>query len=211
MSYHAIAIDAMLFFFNIPELSCISGKDIPSLAIHMGAAGRPEAFFPGFGWISGENRSRKVRLQPMFLVGVLSIADPYEPLALDEHRRSIVGLGVWPSHDRLDDGASPNVLLLSDFGACRSQCGYWCELCPAHATVNGPRGNQVVWYTYPPQYYQTAYAVQNPQTIVAPQYYQPTYQTQSVQAPSDASGHFNHDTTSNAAPAATVRGSHGSW
>ena len=43
--------------------------------------------FPGFGWLSGVYRSRKVRLGPMFLVGVLSIADPYEPLALDEHRR----------------------------------------------------------------------------------------------------------------------------
>ena len=43
--------------------------------------------FPGFGWLSGVYRSRKVRLGPMFLVGVLSIADPYEPLALDEHSR----------------------------------------------------------------------------------------------------------------------------
>jgi hypothetical protein len=43
--------------------------------------------FPGFGWLSGVYRSRKVRLGPMFLVGVLSIADSYEPLALDEHRR----------------------------------------------------------------------------------------------------------------------------
>ena len=40
---------AMLLFFNIPEMSCISGTDIPSLAFHMGTAGRPEAFFPGFG------------------------------------------------------------------------------------------------------------------------------------------------------------------
>jgi hypothetical protein len=89
MSCHrnASAIDAMLFFFNNPEMSCISGTSIPSLATRMGAAGRPEAYFPGFGWSSGVYRSRKVRLGPMFLVGVLSIADPYEPLALDEHRR----------------------------------------------------------------------------------------------------------------------------
>ena len=77
---NAIAIVAMLFFFNIPELSCISGKDIPSLAFHMGAAGRPEAFFPGFGWISGENRSRKLRLRPMFFLGVLSIAESQRTL-----------------------------------------------------------------------------------------------------------------------------------
>jgi len=77
----------MLFFFNVLELSCIPGKGIPSLATHMGTAGRPEALFPGFGWLSGVDRSRKVRPGPMFLVGVLSIADPFEPLALDEHRR----------------------------------------------------------------------------------------------------------------------------
>ena len=89
MSCHsdASANDAMLFFFNILEMSCISGKHIPSLATRMGTAGRPEAYFPGFGLISGVNRSRKVRLGPMFLVGVLSIGDPYEPLALDEQRR----------------------------------------------------------------------------------------------------------------------------
>jgi hypothetical protein len=48
MSWHcdASAIDAMLFFFNIPEMSCISGTGIPSLAIRMGAAGRHEADFP---------------------------------------------------------------------------------------------------------------------------------------------------------------------
>jgi hypothetical protein len=76
----------MLFFFNIPELSCIWGKDIPSLAFRMGTAGRPEAYFPGFGLMSGVNRSREVRLEPVFFVGDLSIADPYEPLALDEPR-----------------------------------------------------------------------------------------------------------------------------
>ena len=65
----------VLLFLNIPEMSCISGTGIPSLAFHMGTAGRPEAFFPGFGWNSGDNRSRKVRLGPMLLMGVFSIAD----------------------------------------------------------------------------------------------------------------------------------------
>ena len=52
-------------------------------------------------------------------------------------------------------------------------------------------------------HYQTAYTVQNPQTIVAPQYYQPTYQTQSVQAPSENQVAATN-TTSNSAPVATV-------
>lgn len=81
------AIVAVLFFFNIPELSCIWGKYIPSLAFHMGAAGRPEAFFPGFGWNSAENRSRKLRLRPMFFLGVLSIANLNKHFSLQEHRR----------------------------------------------------------------------------------------------------------------------------
>jgi uncharacterized protein YkwD len=62
-------------------------------------------------------------------------------------------------------------------------------------------GNQVYWYMYPAQSYQTAYTVQNPQTSVAPQYYQPTYQTQSVQTPSVNQVTSTNDTTSNAAPA----------
>jgi hypothetical protein len=82
-----MAIVAMLFFFNISEMSCIWGKDIPSLAFHMGAAGRPEAFFPGFGWICGKNRNRKLRLRPMFFLGVLSIANLYQHFPLHEHRR----------------------------------------------------------------------------------------------------------------------------
>ena len=65
-------------------------------------------------------------------------------------------------------------------------------------------GNQVTWYTYPTQSYQTAYTVQNPQTIVAPQYYQPTYQTQSVQAPSNNQVTPTNNMASNAAPVATV-------
>jgi uncharacterized protein YkwD len=69
--------------------------------------------------------------------------------------------------------------------------------------VQGRVGNQVAWYTYPAQSYQTAYTVQNPQTNVAPQYYQTTYQTQSVQAPSENQVAATN-TTSNSAPAATV-------
>jgi hypothetical protein len=43
---NASAIDAMLFFFNILEMSCISGTSIPSLATRMGTAGRLKADFP---------------------------------------------------------------------------------------------------------------------------------------------------------------------
>jgi hypothetical protein len=70
-----LQLGAMLHFFNILEMSCISGTAIPSLAFHMGIAGRPEAFFPGFGWNGGDKWSRKVRLGLMFFLGVLSIAD----------------------------------------------------------------------------------------------------------------------------------------
>jgi uncharacterized protein YkwD len=48
------------------------------------------------------------------------------------------------------------------------------------------RGNQVVWYTYAPQYYQTAYPAQTPQTYYAPQYAPATYQTPAVQSPAVA-------------------------
>lgn len=70
--------------------------------------------------------------------------------------------------------------------------------------VQGTVGNQVAWYTYPTQSYQTAYTVQNPQTIVAPQYYQPTYQTQSAQAALYNQVTPPNDPVSNAAPVATV-------
>ncbi len=39
----------MLFFFNIPEGGCISGKDIPSLATHMGRLGAWNGLFPDSG------------------------------------------------------------------------------------------------------------------------------------------------------------------
>ena len=71
--------------------------------------------------------------------------------------------------------------------------------------VQGTVRNQVAWYSYPVQSYQTAYTAQNPQTIVAPQYYQPTYQTQSVQAPS--ANQVAPTTTSNVAPVATAAAS----
>jgi uncharacterized protein YkwD len=69
------------------------------------------------------------------------------------------------------------------------------------------RGNQVVWYTPSPQYYQTAYPVQTPQTYYTTQNPPITYQTQPAQAsePAPASA----TTTSEAAPtapAATVAG-----
>jgi uncharacterized protein YkwD len=61
-------------------------------------------------------------------------------------------------------------------------------------------GNQVVWYTYSPQYYQTAYTVQAPQTYYAPQYSPATYQTQPVQTP--VAPDVSPTATSDATPAA---------
>ena len=49
--------------------------------------------------------------------------------------------------------------------------------------VQGTMGNQVVWYTYTPQFYQTTYTPQFYQTTYQPQYYQVSYQTQTAQAP----------------------------
>jgi uncharacterized protein YkwD len=68
-------------------------------------------------------------------------------------------------------------------------------------------GNQVVWYTPSPQYYQTAYPVQTPQTYYTPQYPPTTYQTQPAQTPEPAPA--SATTASEAAPtaaAATVAG-----
>jgi uncharacterized protein YkwD len=58
-------------------------------------------------------------------------------------------------------------------GATAGPTGYW----------QRTRGNQVAWYTYSPQYYETAYTTQAPQTYYTPQYTPATYQTQAVQAP----------------------------
>jgi len=49
----------------------------------------------------------------------------------------------------------------------------------------GVVGNQIVWYTYAPQSYQTVYTTQNYQTTYTPQYYQTTYQMQIAQTPSN--------------------------
>jgi uncharacterized protein YkwD len=63
-------------------------------------------------------------------------------------------------------------------------------------------GNQVVWYTYSPQYYQTANPTQAPQAYRTSQYSPPTYQTQAAQAPVDTPG--APTATSDAAPAQTT-------
>ena len=48
------------------------------------------------------------------------------------------------------------------------------------------RGNQVVWYTPSPQYYQTAYPVQTPQTYYVPEYPPTSHQAQPAQTPEPA-------------------------
>ena len=145
---------SMLLFFNIPELSCISGTDIPSLAFHMGTAGRPEAFFPGFGWNSGDKWSRKVRLGPMFFYGSLVHCRSKSTLSRCEHRGQVV---VWARILSLpvDGDSCPNLLLLPGFGAGRAHCGPGTTVAPT-GFWRGNRANQVVWYTYSPQYYQPA-------------------------------------------------------
>jgi uncharacterized protein YkwD len=68
-------------------------------------------------------------------------------------------------------------------------------------------GNQVVWYSPSPQYYQTAYPVQTPQTYYTPQYSPTQYQAQPTQTPEPAPA--SATTPSQVAPtaaAATVAG-----
>jgi uncharacterized protein YkwD len=50
----------------------------------------------------------------------------------------------------------------------------------------GNRANQVVWYTYAPQYYQPTYTNQTPQTYYTPQYTPTTYQAETVQTAAPA-------------------------
>jgi uncharacterized protein YkwD len=82
--------------------------------------------------------------------------------------------------------AAPSVTPGTNVG----QNGYW----------QWTTGNQVAWYTYSPQYYQTGYTVQTPQTYYAPQYSTATYQTQPVQTP--AAPEVSPTLASDAAPAA---------
>ncbi len=77
-------------------------------------------------------------------------------------------------------------------GSAAAPTGYW----------QRTRGNQVVWYTYSPQYYQTAYTVQAPQTYYTPQYSAPTYQTQTTQTP--ATAQVSPAPPNDAAPAQTA-------
>ena len=90
----------------------------------MGTAGRPEAFFPGFGWNSGENRSRKLRFGPCYFW-------ESSPLRITTNSsrwmstvvKMLFGGVVFMA--RLDDRGCPNLLLLSDFGACCSKRDPW--------------------------------------------------------------------------------------
>ncbi len=77
-------------------------------------------------------------------------------------------------------------------GTAAGPTGYW----------QRTRGNQVVWYTYSPQYYQSAYTVQTPQTYFVPQSSPATNQAQTVQTPAPAQ--VSPATTSDAAPAETT-------
>lgn len=70
--------------------------------------------------------------------------------------------------------------------------------------VQGSVGNQVVWYTYTPQYYQTVYTPQFYQTTYQPQYYQPAYQPQTVQASSNPQDSQTNSSANNTPPATTT-------
>ena len=81
-------------------------------------------------------------------------------------------------------------------GAGAGPSGFW----------RGNRTNQVVWYTYSPQYTQPPYTTQAPQTYYTPQYAPTAYQTEAVQTvapaqPSQAVGSEPAPTATVAAPA----------
>jgi hypothetical protein len=59
-------------FYQHSRIVLHLGERHPILVDSHGPAGRLEPIFPGFGLFSDENRSRKVRPEPMLLVGVLS-------------------------------------------------------------------------------------------------------------------------------------------
>jgi hypothetical protein len=63
----------MLFFINIPEKGCISGKAIPSLATHMGRLGALKGPFPDSGALAVRIGDAWERLRLMLFSGVLSI------------------------------------------------------------------------------------------------------------------------------------------
>src|SRR5262245_28621275 len=152
----------MVIFFNIPEKGCIFGRAIPPLSIRMGIAGRLDPSIPGFGLISGENRSCTVQLRPpRFLVGV-------SPLPISN-------LKSWSSRvARLWLGCVV-------FGSTTTQAQTYYYY-PSSATYSPvtpryywPSGYErdSGWAVYPNQYYQTTYAPQYYQPSYAPQYYQP--------------------------------------
>jgi hypothetical protein len=91
--------------------------------------GNLKPFFPDSGGSVTRIGAVRCGHGPCSLTGVFSIADRDQEFSLHEHRREIV---VWVRDfdDRLDDGSSPNVLLLSDFGALRSHCRPRCYQCP---------------------------------------------------------------------------------
>jgi uncharacterized protein YkwD len=162
----------MLFFFNIPEKCCISGKHLPSLSIHMGGAGVLGSFFPGFGWLSGTDWRRAERFQPMFRVGDRPLQNQTDNSGW---MNAVVRAGLGC------------VALMATTMTAQAQTYYYypTSATPAPAVTPGStvtptytyrRGlfGRVIWTTYSPQSYQTTYA---------PQYYQPTNVPQVVQQP----------------------------
>lgn len=109
-------IDALLFFINIPKMGCISGKDVPSLSIHMGAVGKPGGKFPDSGGSTVRNDAVWSGFDPCDSWGVLSLAEHDAQLSSHEQRGSVVGRVLGPCR-RHNAGARPNVLLLPVFGS----------------------------------------------------------------------------------------------
>jgi hypothetical protein len=175
---HMTLFCVTLFFFNIPEKCCISGKHLPSLSIHMGSAGVLGPFFPGFGLVSETDWRRMVRFQPMILLGD-------RPLHSNTHNSGWTNAVV-----RVGIGC---VAFMATTVAAQAQTYYYYPTSgtPAPAVTAGSnvaptysyrRGlfGRVIWTGYSPQSYQTTYTPQYYQTVNSPQVAQ---QTEAAQTP----------------------------
>src|SRR5262245_58228249 len=87
----------------------------------MGSAGRLGPHFPGFGLTGGKNRSPRLRLRPVCLVGVLSIANPRNG-RVEERDGSVEPRvrGVGLCHG---DSPGSKLLLLPIFRLVGAGCG----------------------------------------------------------------------------------------
>ena len=167
---NAIATSMMLFFFNIPEKGCISGKNIPPLSIRMGAEGDSNSAFPdsgrllvriGASWWGSGPCSSLVEIGPL----PMTTRNLWRSTLL----RALIGLRRFAT---------------ATMGAQAQTYYYYpSSATPVYYSPAGYRP-QTVWYRYPVQYYQPAYSSPAYQVTYTPQYYQTAYSQPATQTAS---------------------------